>query len=61
MSSTRLDRGTKIYAASIAAQKKLAKVQAQVRELVEFRPDIERVSWRVDAEWFAERGVLLRP
>ena len=44
-----------------AAQKKLADIQGRVRKLVEAEPDIERVSWRVDADWFAAHGVQLRP
>jgi hypothetical protein len=45
---------------AVAAQKKLADVQRRVRKLVEAEPEIERVSWRVDAEWFAAHGLQLR-
>ncbi len=63
MSQSKLDRGTKIYIgvlAAIAAQKKLAGIQGRVRKLVEAEPDIERVSWRVDTDWFAAHGVKLQ-
>lgn len=46
---------------AIAAQKELADIQGRVRKLVEAEPDIERVSWRVDADWFAAHGVQLQP
>ncbi|MES9990730.1 MAG: hypothetical protein ABW098_02180 [Candidatus Thiodiazotropha sp.] len=44
----------------IAAQKELAKVQSKVRKLVLRRNDIERVSWRLDKEWYADRGIWLQ-
>jgi len=47
--------------AAVAAQKELAGIQGRVRKLVEAEPDIERVSWRVDADWLAAHGVQLRP
>ena len=43
----------------IAAEKELAKVQAKVRKLILSRPDIENVRWRIDKEWFADKGVWL--
>jgi hypothetical protein len=47
--------------AAIAAQKQLAKIQGRVRELVEGEPDIERVRWQLDLDWFASHGVQIRP
>ena len=47
--------------AAIAAQKKLADIQRRVRKLLEAESDIERVSWRVDADWLAAHGVQLQP
>ncbi|MES9830381.1 MAG: hypothetical protein ABW201_19160 [Candidatus Thiodiazotropha sp.] len=43
----------------IAAQKELAAVQSKVRKLVVDREDIDRVEWRIDKEWFAEKGIWL--
>jgi len=43
--------------AAVTAQKKLASVQGRVRKLVEAEPDIQRVSWRLDADWLAGHGV----
>jgi len=47
--------------AAVAAQEKLADIQGRVRNLIEAEPDIDRVSWRVDVDWFAAHGVQLRP
>jgi hypothetical protein len=47
--------------AAIAAQKTLAEIQGRVRKLVEAESDIERVSWNVDTDWFAARGVQIQP
>lgn len=46
-------------AAAIAAQRRLGEIQGSVRKLIEAEPDIQRVSWRVDADWFAQHGVRL--
>jgi hypothetical protein len=43
----------------IAAQKKLGHIQSKVRKLVMSRSDIEKVSWRIDKEWFSSKGILL--
>ena len=43
----------------IEAQKELAQIQSKVRKLVLSRADIDRVDWRIDREWFAERGIWL--
>ncbi len=43
----------------IEAQKELAEIQSKVRELVLSRADINRVEWRIDREWFAQRGIWL--
>jgi hypothetical protein len=48
-------------AAAIAAQKRLGEIQGRVRKLIDAEPDIERVTWRVDADWFARHGVRLHP
>jgi hypothetical protein len=47
-------------AAAISAQKRLAEIQGRVRKLIEAEPDIHSVSWRVDADWFAQHGVQLQ-
>jgi hypothetical protein len=44
----------------ISAQKELAAIQSKVRKLVLSREDIDRVNWRIDREWYAERGVWLQ-
>jgi len=46
---------------ALAAQERLAEVQARVRKLVEAEPEIRGVRWRLDTEWFASRGVQLEP
>lgn len=46
---------------AVAAQERLAEVQARVRALVEAEPDIRGVRWRLDTDWFASRGVRLEP
>ncbi|MBT3056919.1 MAG: hypothetical protein KME69_18770 [Candidatus Thiodiazotropha sp. (ex Codakia orbicularis)] len=43
----------------IAAQKELAAVQSKVRKLVLDWEDIDRIDWRIDKEWFAEKGIWL--
>lgn len=43
----------------IEAQKELATIQSKVRKLVLGREDIDRVEWRIDKEWFADRGIWL--
>ncbi|MET0064765.1 MAG: hypothetical protein ABW076_00305 [Candidatus Thiodiazotropha sp.] len=45
--------------AVIAAQKELGAIQGKVRKLILERDDIEKVSWRIDKEWFAAKGVWL--
>ena len=45
--------------AVIEAQKALAAVQSKVRKLVLQRKDIEQVRWRLDKEWYADRGIPL--
>lgn len=44
----------------ISAQKELAAIQSKVRKLVLSREDIDRVNWRIDKEWYAERGIWLQ-
>jgi hypothetical protein len=43
----------------VEAQKELAAIQSKVRKLVLSREDIERVSWRIDKAWYAEKGIWL--
>jgi hypothetical protein len=43
----------------IAAQKELGAIQGKVRKLILNRDDIEKVSWRIDKEWYASKGVWL--
>lgn len=41
----------------VSAQKDLAAIQSKVRELVSSRDDIDRVEWRIDKEWYADKGI----
>ncbi len=41
----------------IAAQKELGALQGKVRELVVDRPDIDKVRWQLDKQWYADRGI----
>jgi hypothetical protein len=43
----------------IDAQKELAALQGRVRKLVLERDDIDAVSWKLDKEWYAEKGILV--
>jgi hypothetical protein len=43
----------------IAAQKELGEIQGKVRKLILNRDDIEKVSWRIDKEWYTSKGVWL--
>lgn len=45
--------------AVIAAQKELATLQSKVRKLVTSRTDIDKVRWRLDKEWYANRGIIV--
>ena len=45
--------------AVIEAEKALATVQAKVRKLVLQRQDVDKVSWRLDKTWYADRGIPL--
>jgi hypothetical protein len=45
--------------AVIEAEKALATVQAKVRKLVLQRQDVDKVSWRLDKAWYADRGIPL--
>ncbi len=53
--STKSDQDPQV----IEAQKELGEIQGKVRKLILDRPDIEKVSWRIDKEWFAAKGVWL--
>jgi hypothetical protein len=43
----------------IAAEKELASVQSKVRKLILSRPDIDKVRWSIDKEWYADKGMWL--
>ncbi|MCU7843348.1 MAG: hypothetical protein KZQ93_05865 [Candidatus Thiodiazotropha sp. (ex Monitilora ramsayi)] len=45
--------------AVIEAQKELAALQSKVRKLVQSREDIDNVRWRLDKQWYADRGILV--
>ncbi|MET0053069.1 MAG: hypothetical protein ABW095_18580 [Candidatus Thiodiazotropha sp.] len=53
--STKSDQDPEV----ITAQKELGEIQGKVRKLILARGDIEKVSWRIDKEWFASKGVWL--
>lgn len=43
----------------MAAQAELVKVQKRVAEIVTGQPDIKRVRWVLDRQWYADRGISL--
>ncbi len=43
--------------AVIAAQKRLAHIQGKVAKRLKQEPDIERIRWQLDSQWFHEHGV----
>jgi len=43
----------------IEAQKELAGLQSKVRKMVLSRDDIKDVQWRIDKQWYADKGVLV--
>ncbi|MCU7933012.1 MAG: hypothetical protein KZQ90_19640 [Candidatus Thiodiazotropha sp. (ex Codakia rugifera)] len=43
----------------IVAQKKLASIQSKVKKRVLGRDDIDKVKWRIDKEWFSQKGIWL--
>jgi hypothetical protein len=45
--------------AVIKAQKELGAIQSRVRKRILERKDINSVKWRIDKEWYANRGVWL--
>jgi hypothetical protein len=45
--------------AVIAAQKELGAIQSKVRKLVLSRKDIDNVRWRLDKEWYTDRGIQI--
>ncbi|MEQ9464590.1 MAG: hypothetical protein RJQ10_13095 [Haliea sp.] len=45
----------------VAAQERLARVQARAASVVEGHPEVDRVRWELDERWLAERGVTLQP
>ena len=42
----------------IAAQKRLAKIQGKVGEILRKEPDVKAIQWVLDREWFEDRGVV---
>lgn len=42
----------------IEAQKELGGLQSKVKKLVLSRDDIEDVRWRIDKQWYADKGIL---
>ncbi|MCU7848050.1 MAG: hypothetical protein KZQ89_08565 [Candidatus Thiodiazotropha sp. (ex Lucinoma kastoroae)] len=43
----------------ITAQKELAAIQSKVKKRVLGRDDIDKVRWRIDKEWFSQKGIWL--
>jgi len=42
----------------IAAQKRLARIQGKVGEILKKEPDVKAVNWVLDRDWFEERGIV---
>jgi hypothetical protein len=45
--------------AVIEAQRELGALQSKVKKVVLTRQDIENVRWRLDKEWYSNRGILV--
>jgi len=43
------------------AQKRLAKLQTRVRDLVLADPGIKHVSWELDRAWLSQQGIIVTP
>lgn len=43
----------------IEAEKELANLQSKVRKMVLERQDIDKVSWRLDKQWYADKGIMV--
>lgn len=43
--------------AVIAAQKRLAHIQGKVAKRLKQEPDIDRIRWQLDRQWFSDHGV----
>ncbi len=43
----------------MAAQQQLAEVQVEAEALVLAEPDVDRVRWQLDRQWYREHGIFL--
>ena len=43
----------------MAAQAELVRVQKQAAKLAKAQPDVDRVRWQLDRDWYLERGISL--
>ncbi len=43
----------------MAAQQRLAEVQVEAEALVMAEPDVQRVRWQLDRQWYKEHGIFL--
>jgi hypothetical protein len=43
----------------IKAEKELAGLQSKVRKMVLSRDDIEDVRWRIDKQWYTDKGIVV--
>ncbi len=42
----------------IAAQKRLARIQGKVGEILKKEPDVKAIQWVLDKDWFEDRGIV---
>ncbi len=45
----------------IAAQKAMARVQKHLRKRLLAQPDVKRVRWVFDRDWYARHGITIQP